>query len=138
MKVEGESMTVSANTGVATQAQNIPAFGWSDNQQLWWPTTAVGHTLTLSFNVTTAGRYALTANLTKAIDYGNLKFFVNGVAVGGSDFDGYNNGVITSLFSLGTHNLTMGANTLKLEITGKHSSSTNYFAGIDYLTLTPQ
>lgn len=138
LKVEGESMTVSANTGVATQIQNIPAFGWSDNQQLWWPTTAVGHTLTLSFNVATAGNYALTANLTKAVDYGNLKFLVNGVAVGGADFDGFNNGVVTSLFSLGSHSLNVGTNTLALEVIGKNSSATNYFAGIDYLNLVSQ
>ena len=136
--IEGEDLTVGANTGAATQIQNFPAFGWSGDMQLWWPVTSAGNTLELNFNVALAGNYGVSVNLTRAADYGNLKFFLNGTPLTGVDFAGYNNGVITNLHSLGNLTLLPGQNTLTLEVIGKDASSSNYFAGIDYLELVPE
>ncbi len=135
---EGESLAVGATTGVSTLIQNYSIFGWSTDSQLFWPTTAIGHTLEVSFNVPAAGNYELKASLTKAADYGNLSFELDGSPLTGVDFNGYNNGVITELHSLGAHTLSAGSHTLKLTVIGKAANSSNYFAGVDFLRIEPQ
>ena len=142
---EGETLSIGTNTGPATIVQNFTLFNWSGNSQLLWPTTNAGDTLVLNFTVENAGTYELALNLTKAADYGNLSFAVNGQPVGGTggsallyNFIGYNNGVVTELHSLGTHTLASGSHTLTLTVLGKEANSANYFAGIDFLRIVPQ
>ena len=135
---EDNALTVVANTGAITVVQNYPQFGWSENRQLLWPTTAIGHTLEVSFNVQAAGNYQLQINLTKAADYGNLSFALDGSAISEVDFNGYSNGVVTELHNLGTHTLAEGSHTLTLTVLDKDANSANYFVGIDFLRITPQ
>lgn len=132
-KIEGEAMATSAAT--KTSIQNHSQYNWSGNKQLFWQATASGATLDFPFTAPAAGTYSLTLNLTKANDYGNLSFKLNNQPLD-RDFAGYNPTVTTAMHSLGDRAL-LTSNVLTLVITGQDSRSGNYYAGLDYLALTP-
>jgi hypothetical protein len=110
---------------------------WSGSAQLWFTPTAAGNAVTVSFTVPTAGSYALQAVQTEAPDYGTTTLAVDGEPAG-ETFDGYHAGsvAVSDPLPLGTKTLTAGTHTLTLTVTGKNDAATNYYAGLDYLSLT--
>jgi hypothetical protein len=135
--LEGEDLTVVEMTGGNVVIQDIPAFRWSGDKQLWWIDAQVGDELCVEFPVKKPGRYQLTANLTKANDYATVRVSVNDEPVEQS-FDRYHPTVSHDPIALGAFELREGTNRLILQIEGANPDALKkYFVGLDYLKLTP-
>ncbi len=135
--IEGESMQILEATGGTTEVQDVPHFRWSGNQQIWWRDGKPGDKLVLAFDVEKAGKYTLSASLTKAIDYGIVRLSLDDKPLG-EPIDLINNGVISKVFSFGAHDLTAGEHKLTAEITGSNPTAiAKHMFGLDYLKLDP-
>jgi hypothetical protein len=134
-KMEGEFLEViSYGSGtVSTQSGN---FGWSGDNQLWWRDAKPGDELMARFILKKTGKYRVSAQLTKAPDYGIIQLGLNGIPAG-KKINGYNaNAVEPFQVDLGTLFLSEGENILGIKILGadKNAKPGN-MAGLDYLQL---
>ena len=92
---------------------------WSGGRQLWFRAARAGDSVTLTLPSVPAGQYDLGAVLTRAGDYGMLRFAVDGVAVG-QLFDGYAGTVQrTGAVPLGSASLATGTHRLTVTVTGR-------------------
>ena len=134
--IEGEEMKILKAGGGQTEIQNVAAFEWSNNRQLWWKHGKAGDRLVLEFEVKQAGKHKLTAALTKARDYGIIDLKINDKLVL-SKYDLYNNpDVITEEILLGECDLIKGANKLEAIIVGANPEAIkSYMFGLDYLLI---
>lgn len=131
--IEGESLKVVERTGGTSQVQNAP-FGWSNDGQLWWMDGLIGDKLIVEFPVESAGRYAVSANLTKAADYGIVEISVNDNEP--KEFDRYNQDVKHDEVDLGVFDLNEGNNTLTVKIVGANAQAVpRQMFGLDYVKL---
>ena len=136
--LEGEYLNAVASGGGAG-SQAMLNFGklWSNDTQLFWNGTKQGDTLTLTLPTQKAGTYDLVAYLTKAGDYGQVSFTLNGNLLTAT-FDGYHDGVIPSgPVDLGVVTLPDGPSTLVVTITGKSAQASGTQFGLDALALNP-
>jgi len=135
--LEGEDLTVVEMTGGNVVIQDIPAFRWSGDKQIWWVDAGQGDELTVEFPVEKAGKYHVVANLTKAIDYAVVRVSVNDESAENS-FDRYHPTVSHDPVALGVFELREGANRLKFHIEGANPAALKkFFVGLDYLKLIP-
>jgi hypothetical protein len=138
LRIEAESLLppVSATADAVAQS-DCCGVHWSGSAQLWFTPTAPGRTVRVRVTVPSAGTYALRAVQTLAPDYGITTLAVDGTAAG-EPFDGYHAGAValSDPLDLGTRQLAAGAHTLDLTVTGRNASASNYYAGLDYLSLT--
>jgi hypothetical protein len=136
--VEGEQMKILAKTAGNPQEQDMTGFGdkWSNDAHLWWVEAKPGDKLDLALPVAKAGKYKLLAQLTKAVDYGIVQFYLDGQKLG-APIDLYNKSVIpTGELDFGTHELTAGEHKLSVEITGANAQAIpSYMFGLDYVRL---
>jgi putative membrane-bound dehydrogenase-like protein len=137
--LEGEALKVLSKTGGNTKPQGMGGFGseWSGAAQLWWTGAKPGQKLTLALPVQEKGRYALTAALTKAKDYGIIDVSLDGKPVA-TAWDGYNGPKVIHSDELdwGTHELSAGEHQLTITLTGKHPDAVpRYMVGLDYVRL---
>ncbi len=132
--IEGESLKILRKTGkVEPQEWD----GTSGGYHLWWKGgQKPGETLTLGFPVEKAGKYKVTAQFLKAVDYGIAQVAINGAAAG-EPIDFFNKRVIvTGPVALGTFDLQAGENTIAFTITGANAQAVrSYMVGLDYLRL---
>jgi hypothetical protein len=137
---EGESLKILSKTAGNPQEQDMSGFGeaWSNDAHLWWIDAKPGDRLVLALPVEQAGRYKLTAQLTKAVDYGIVQLALDGQKLG-PPMDLFNNGVIaTGELDLGTHDLAAGEHQLSVEILGANEKAVrSYMFGLDYVKLVP-
>jgi hypothetical protein len=134
--IEGETMTILKYTGTPGPQDWDRASG---EQHLWWHGgQQPGDTLVLGFPVEKAGRYKITAQFLKAIDYGIAQLAINDTNAG-EPIDFYNDGVIVwGPVELGAFDLKAGQNTVSFTITGANPKAVkSYMTGLDYLLLTP-
>ncbi len=134
--IEGEAMKILQKAGTAEPQEWD---GTSGGYHLWWRGgQKPGDTLTLGFPVEQAGKYKVTAQFLKAVDYGIAQVAINGLAAG-DPIDFFNNGVIvTGPVELGTFDLKPGENTIAFTITGANAKAVrSYMVGLDYLLLAP-
>ena len=82
-----------------------------------------------------AGEYILAIRHTQAPDYGDVRVFVSGGAVG--DFLGFAPRVLVTRTELGRVTLTQGANPVMLTVFRRPSGSGGSFVGIDAIELIP-
>lgn len=134
-------MKVLSKTGGTTKTQGMSGFGseWSGGSQLWWTGGSPGQKLTLALPVAKAGKYSLTAALTKARDYGVVGITLDGKPVA-STFDGYNGPKVihTGELDWGTHDLTTGEHQLTFTLAPPNPDAVpSNMVGIDYVKLTP-
>lgn len=132
-KIEGEylevmtfdSGTVSAQTG---------NFGWSNRSQLWWRNGYPGDELITKFKLNQTGKYTVSVQLTKAVDYGIIQLYLNGNPIG-NKFNGFTkNGVKPVEVNLGNHVLSEGENIFTIKILGSDNrAKPGNMAGIDFL-----
>jgi len=139
--IEGETMQVLALSAGTAQRQDMSGFTdgqWSNDAQLWWTGAHPDDVLDLALEVTNAGTYKLSARLTEARDYAIVQLFLDGEALG-SPIDLYNPSVVpTSELDLGTHALTAGQHTFRVQIVGANPSAVlSYMFGLDYVKLEP-
>ncbi len=125
----------------SVEEQDMAAWGagkWHGDRQLWWTGAGPGDTLDLALKVAETGTYKVTAELTKAIDYGIVKFCIDAKDAG-EPIDLYNNGVIPSgPVALGTHRLEKGAHTLTVKIVGANEKAVKgYMLGLSRIVLEP-
>jgi hypothetical protein len=136
--IEGERLKVVSKTGGNPQEQDLIGFNgqWSNDAHLWWTDAKPGDKLELRLPVATSGTYRLSAQLTKAPDYGIVQLYLDGQKLGEA-LDLYHPSVIpTGSLPLGTHALTAGDHKLAVEITGANPKAVkNYMFGLDYLKL---
>jgi hypothetical protein len=136
--LEGEAMEILAKTGGEAAPQDLTGFGsgWSNDSHLWWTRAKPGDKLDLALPVKDAGKYKLTARMTKARDYGIVQIYLDGQKLG-DPIDLYNPDVVpTAVLNWGTHELTAGRHKLSLEITGANEKADKaYMAGLDYVKL---
>lgn len=133
---EGENLKISKITGGKTEIQHNLREGWSNNRQLWWRDGSPGDELVLDLPEAEAGTYEVFVNLTKAVDYGIVQFYLNEVELGGK-IDQYNRSVITTgNKSLGRAALKGGAVKLRIKIFGANpSAEKRHMVGLDYIKL---
>ncbi len=134
--IEGEAMQILRQTGTADPQEIGNASGES---HLWWHgNQQPGDTLVLGFPVELAGRYKVTAQFIKAVDYAIAQLAINDTKAG-EPLDFYNDGVIVSgPVELGTFDLKAGQNTVAFTLTGANPKAVkSYMTGLDYLLLTP-
>lgn len=132
-KLEGEYLEI-VNTPSGEAGPQSGNWGWSNDTQLWWRNATIGDELEMKFVMKEAGNYIVSAQLTKAIDYGIIQLYINGKPAG-AKFNGfYETGVIPIKAELGKHALKAGENTLSVKIMGadKNAKPGN-MAGIDYI-----
>ena len=136
--LEGEELKIVEKTGEGkTMLQSGASYKWSGHKQIWWIDGKPGDKLVLALPVKKAGKYALAANLTKAIDYGIVQLSLDGKPLG-EPIDLINDGVVTRLYKLGTHQLAAGESKLTVEITGANPEAVKrHMFGLDYLKLDP-
>ena len=134
--IEGENLEVmSVSSG--EEGPQSGNYGWSNSSQLWWRFGEKGDLLMARFILKDTGKYKVSAQLTKAMDYGIIQIYLNGIPVG-SKFDGYiEKGVKPFTIDLGTHVLSEGENILSIKIMGANkNASPGNMAGIDYFQFT--
>jgi len=135
--IEGESMPAKVTAGAAW-TQGTAAYGdtWSGSAHLFWNgAIKPADTLTLTFTPPAAGKYDLVGYFTKAGDYGQVSFQINGKPLP-VKFDGYAPDVSASgPVDLGPVTLPAGPSILTVTATGKNAQSANYFFGLDALAL---
>jgi hypothetical protein len=138
---EGEDLVkrgkVQVNRG-RIGAQLMSGFGpyWSGNAQLLWVDGTVGAVLDLIVDVAVAGRYSVALYPTKAPDYGNLKFEVDGRPSSFSLTGFQPKVMLPGSYPVGTFFLSPGPRRVRLMITGRSPKSTGYLVGIDRIVLT--
>jgi hypothetical protein len=137
--IEGETIKVLAKTGNPRpqDMRQYKDFTWSGGAQLWWTDAKPGDKLTLALPVTIAGKYSIEAVLTRAPDYGVVKFSLDGQPLSEKQTDLFGSRVsLTNQLSLGERELTVGEHRLTVEITGANpEAAKNYMFGLDYLWL---
>jgi hypothetical protein len=136
--LEGEAMEILAKTGGEAAPQDLTGYsgGWSNDSHLWWIGAKPGDKLDLALPVKDAGKYKLTARMTKARDYGIVQIYLDGQKLG-DPIDLYNPEVVpTAVLSWGTHELTAGRHKLTFEITGANEKAVKaHMVGLDYVKL---
>lgn len=135
---EGETIRIVERTAGKTEPQDMGGFGpdYSNDKQLWWTEAKPGDKLTVEVSAPKAGKYTLKANFTKAIDYGIMRFSMDGKPLGG-EIDFFNEGVApTGEQALGDVELTAGAHKFTVEIVGANAKAVKgYMFGLDYVLL---
>jgi hypothetical protein len=131
--IEGENLEV-MQVPSGTAGPQSGNYGWNGNRQLWWRHGKTGDELLTRFILEEDGRYNISAQLTKAPDYGIIQLFLNSVPVG-PRFNGFHaDGVITEQVKLGTQTLIEGEHVLTVKIVGVDSNARpGNMAGIDWL-----
>ncbi|MHC4440419.1 MAG: DUF2961 domain-containing protein, partial [Planctomycetota bacterium] len=136
--LEGEKLKILAKTAGSAGRQDMYGFGpdWSGDAHLWWVQAKPGDTLDLAVPVEKAAKYRLQMQLTKAIDYGIVQFYLDGKKLG-KPIDLFNNGVIaTGALDMGIHELDKGEHKLRVEIVGANEKAVkSYMFGLDYIKL---
>lgn len=131
--VEGEHLEVVVfqSGTLNTQSGN---YGWSGDTQLWWRDGEKGEELITKFILNQTAKYNVSLQLTKAVDYGIVQFYLNGIPVGEKVNCFYEKGVIPFQVNLGTQVLSEGENIFSIKIIGadKNAKPGN-MVGIDFL-----
>ena len=136
MVFEGEAIRVAEATGGRTSRQPMGGFRadtWSGNAQLWWTGGKPGDRLTLEFDISEPGTYALSAVFTKAPDYGQVRVWLDQKTELVRSLDLYDSSVrTTGVVELGSHTLAPGLHKLQLDLLDKNPKALpRYMAGLD-------
>ena len=138
--LEGETLRI-LSQGFRAGIQKMGAFRdgiWSGDEHLWWRNGREGDVLRLTLPVKDGGRLRLRAVLTRAPDYGVVRFLIDGTPLGGS-IDLYGSKVTnTQELLLGEQDLSTGDHELGVEILGANPDARpGRMFGLDYLRLEP-
>jgi hypothetical protein len=137
--LEGESLKILSKTGTAgPQKMTMWKDGtWSGGEQLWWTGAKPGDRLTVALPVNIPGTYTVEAVLSRAPDYGVVRFLLDGQPLSDKQIDLFGSKVTnTTPLALGERELSAGEHRLTVEITGANPEAVkSYMVGIDYLWL---
>jgi hypothetical protein len=105
------------------------------DSQLFWGGGQPGAVLDLTIDIGEEGIYDVELHMTRAPDFGRLRIQVDGKNAA-EVFDGYATTVLPGgPVKLGSFDLQPGPRAIRFVIEGKNASSSNYFAGIDFVRL---
>jgi hypothetical protein len=139
--LEGEALRVLRRDGGQVIVQDMYPFGegWSGDNHLWWINARPGDELVLALPVAEDGAYAVSAQFTKARDYGIVSLRLDGEPLG-SAIDLYNPAVVpTGTVDLGERRLTAGQHELTVRIEGANEAAAkSYMFALDWIKLTPE
>ena len=134
--LEGENNNNIKAFGGKLSTQDMINFGnnWSGDQQLWWTDAGVGDFIEFEIDSSENATKKLTAQFTKAKDYGIIQLYFNGKKIG-KEIDCYGHGVkATGKINFGKVKLNKGGNILKIKITGANPKAIkSYMVGLDYI-----
>lgn len=116
--------------------KHFTAGKWDKDDQLWWTKATPGDRLEIALPIKEAGKYEISAVLTKANDYAIVQPYVNGEKAG-PPIDLYNPQVIaTEPLPLGQFQFTEGDQNLTIEIVGANENAKkSYMFGMDRLVI---
>jgi hypothetical protein len=141
--LEGEKLTMRGSSDkfyvFLQDMKPWPNGRWSGNAQMHGHPTTKGAWLDLAVPIPKDGTYLLVAHMTRAPDYGIVRFSLAGKVLGAS-FDGYDPEVVSPVpVSLGRVELKKGTAVLRLETVDANPKATanRYYWGLDCLVLTP-
>lgn len=137
--IEGEEMASSSSgiRGVSVQGMSAFGDGWSGGSQLLWTGGASGAAIDLDFDVAQPAAYAVELYFTRAPDYGQIAFAIDGQA-STALLDLYGPRLAPPVpYQAGTFPLAAGRHRLHLRIEGKHEQSGGYQVGLDRIRLYP-
>ncbi len=105
---------------------------WKDDDQLWWTETKPGDKLELNVVLEKSGPQKLVCEMTKARDYGQFQFYLDGKKVGGVvDLYNKDNVIHTGPIEIGTVDAEKGPHVLTVEVLGKNPDSVGTMFGLD-------
>jgi len=132
-KIEGEHLEVISFDSVIANTQS-GNFGWSGESQLWWRNAEIGDELIAKFLLNETGKFLISTQLTKAVDYGIIQLSINGIPVG-KKLNCFNETEVTPFeVELGTMILSEGENIFSIKILGTDKlAKPGNMVGIDYL-----
>ena len=110
---------------------------WSGSRQVWWRGAAEGNQAVLAFSVEEEGPRRVKVALTRAPDYGIVRFFLDGRPVG-EEVDLWASEVThAGEFDLGVRTLSARAHRLTVRLVGANPQATGGggMAGVDYILL---
>ena len=131
--IEGEHLeVVTFDSGIVnTQSGD---FGWSGESQLWWRNAEIGDEIIAKFILNETGKFKVSVQLTKAVDYAIVQLYLNGIPVGKKLNCFYEKEVIPFEVVLGTQVLSKGENIFSVIILGADEfAKPGNMLGIDYL-----
>jgi hypothetical protein len=137
---EGEALEIVARTpGIVAGVQDLRdnAGGWSGDAQLFVQAQQPRDFVEVAIPAPEPGAKKIILHATKSVDYGTLRFAVNGKAVD-MNFDGFASQPIPSgPIILGVHQPKDGKFILRAEVVGTHPASIGkrYFFAIDCISL---
>lgn len=142
--LEGESLKVlGKSSDFPLGRQELREFGenkWSGDAQLWAQPPKVGEWADLELTVAADGKYHVVVYLTKARDYGEVQFSLDGKPLG-KPIDCFEpeKVVATGPLDLGTVELKGGKAVLRVEVVGTNEKSVGlrYMWGLDCAVLKP-
>ena len=137
-KIEGEHLeVVSFDSGIVNMQSGD--FGWSGESQLWWRNAEIGDELIAKFLLNETGIFSISAQLTKAVDYGIIQLYLNGIPVG-NKINCFNETEVTPFeVELGKYVLSEGENIFSVKILGADKlAKPGNMVGIDYLKFEKQ
>lgn len=141
--IEAESLVVKSRQGafefILQGTTDFPRGGWSRNGQMFAMNASAKDAIEFALPVKEPGRYRLSVFLTKAVDYGIVRFSVDGKPAG-KPIDLYSGGtdvVPTGAIALGSYALQGKNDTLRLEVIGHHpeNRAPHFQFGIDGIVL---
>jgi hypothetical protein len=142
--LEGENLKIAKKSSdFPADPQDMIPFAdgnWSGGSHLWGRPAKAGEWLDLDLPVSAEGRYHVVVYLTKARDYGVVRFHLDGKPLGHKIDCFHPNGVIaTGAIDLGTVELKPGTATLRVEVVGTNpkSDGPRYMWGLDCVVLKP-
>jgi D-arabinan exo alpha-(1,3)/(1,5)-arabinofuranosidase (non-reducing end) len=142
--LEGEKLRiVGKSSDFDVSPQEMTAFGdgnWSGESHLWGRPSKAGEWADLALPVHANGRYHVFVYLTKARDYGIVRFNLDGKPLGKAiDCFHPNNVVSTGAIDLGTVDLKKGTSELRVGVVGTNpkSDGLRYMWGLDCVVLKP-
>jgi hypothetical protein len=119
--------------------KNWNSANWSGGWQLLARSESKGAWTDLELPVPEDGTYQIVAQMTRAPDFGIIRFSLDGKVVG-EPFDGYNPAVVSPMaVSLGRVELKKGTALFRIETVGANPKAipNRYYCGLDCLVLTP-
>jgi Protein of unknown function (DUF2961) len=141
--IEGEDLKiVGKSSDFDVDPQDMTAFdgNWSGASHLWGRPSKADEWADLELPVKAAGRYDVVVYLTKARDYGMVKFDLNGKPLGHKIDCFHPNTVVASgPIDLGAVDLNKGTARLRVQVVGTNprSDGLRYMWGLDCVALKP-
>jgi hypothetical protein len=137
--LEAELLSVAESKDCGWMLQSMSGWKggkWSNDWQVFCKASKSGY-LEFELDLPRAGRYRLAIQLTRAPDYGIVEVRLGGSTIG-KPYDGYHPLVVPpGAVAFGIVELQAGKQRLRFTAVDRNPKSTNYFTGIDSLTLEP-